>query len=161
MQNLLSILLIGIGATVVMDLWGVLRRPLLGVPPPNYAMLGRWIAHMRHGQFRHHAIAASPPVRAEHMIGWVAHYLTGIAFAALLIAISGPVWIQNPTIGPALGVGIGTIATPFLVMQPGMGAGFAASKMPDPNAARLQSLLTHMAFGLGLYVSGLAVSAYY
>ncbi|ALS96868.1 DUF2938 domain-containing protein [Lacimicrobium alkaliphilum] len=158
MQNLLSIVIIGIGATAVMDLWGALRKPLLGVPPPNYAMLGRWIAHMTHGQFCHKSIAASPSIAAEQIIGWVAHYLTGIAFAALLIGISGPAWIQNPTMGPAFAVGTGTIAAPFLLMQPGMGAGFAGSKMPNPNAARLQSLLTHMAFGLGLYLSGLAVS---
>ena len=43
-------------------------------------------------------------------------------------------------------------------MQPGMGAGVAASRKENPNTARMQSLLTHMAFGLGLYVSGLALS---
>lgn len=161
MQNLLSILFIGIGATLVMDLWGVLRKPLLGAPLPDYAMLGRWIAHMTHGQFRHDSIAASPSMGGEQIIGWAAHYLTGIAFAALLIGISGPTWIQSPTIGPALAVGIGTILAPFLIMQPGMGAGFAASKMPNPNAARLQSLLTHLAFGLGLYISVRAISLFY
>jgi hypothetical protein len=51
-------------------------------------------------------------------------------------------------------VGIGTVAAPFLLMQPGMGAGMAASRTPAPNAARLQSLLTHAVFGLGLYLGG-------
>jgi len=58
--------------------------------------------------------------------------------------------------GPALAVGIGTVAAPFFLMQPGMGAGIAASRTPRPNAARLQSLLTHAVFGLGLYVSAWA-----
>ncbi|ARM86032.1 DUF2938 domain-containing protein [Marinobacter salarius] len=156
MNQLLFIVFIGIGATAVTDLWGIVRKTLLGIPPPNYGMVGRWIAHMAHGQFRHDSIAASSPRRAEHFIGWVAHYLIGTAFAALLIGIWGESWIDNPTIGPALVVGIGTVAAPFLLMQPGMGAGFAASRTKDPTAARLQSLITHTVFGLGLFVSGWA-----
>ena len=54
------------------------------------------------------------------------------------------------TLGPALLVGIGTVAAPFLLMQPGMGAGIAASRTRRPGAARMQSLVTHTIFGLGL-----------
>ena len=43
-------------------------------------------------------------------------------------------------------------------MQPGMGAGIAASKTPKPNAARLRSAMTHTVFGLGLYASALLAS---
>ena len=39
-------------------------------------------------------------------------------------------------------------------MQPGMGAGIAASRTPAPNKARLQSLLNHGVFGVGLYIGG-------
>lgn len=156
MNNLLTIILIGIGATAVMDLWGFVRVPLFGTPPPNYGLVGRWIAHMTHGQFRHDSIAASAPMRAEQVIGWATHYLTGILFAAILIGVWGTSWIQNPTIGPAFVVGLGTIVMPFLIMQPGMGAGIAASRTKNPASARLQSLLTHTAFSIGLYVSGYA-----
>ncbi|MFV8569581.1 DUF2938 domain-containing protein [Marinobacter sp. SBS5] len=157
MSNLQLVLFIGIGATAVMDLWSIVRKPMLGIPLPNYGMVGRWIAHMADGQFRHDAIAASPPVRGERVIGWTAHYLIGIAFAALLIGIWGDSWSDNPTLGPALAVGIGTVAAPFLLMQPGMGAGLAASRTQHPASARLQSLLTHAVFGLGLYFSAWAV----
>lgn len=161
MNNLLSILFIGIGATAVTDLWAMTRKILLGVPPPDYGMVGRWIAHMAHGQFRHESIATSSPICGEHIIGWAAHYLIGTAFAALLIGIWGEAWIHNPTISPALAVGVGTVAAPFLLMQPGMGAGIAASSTQHPAAARLQSLLTHAVFGLGLYASGRAVQLTY
>jgi len=140
-----------------MDLWGLARKPLLGISPPNYALVGRWIAEMTRGRFRHDSIAASATVRGEHIIGWTAHYLTGIAFAALLIGIWGPAWLQQPTIGPALTVGIGSVAAPFLLMQPGMGAGIAASRTPHPASARLQSLVTHGVFGLGLYAAAQVV----
>lgn len=161
MNKLLYIFIIGVGATAVMDVWSFVRKPLLGIPPPNYAMVGRWIAHMAFGKFHHQAITASAPMRAECVIGWGAHYVIGVAFAALLIGVWGNSWMQNPTVGPALVVGIATVAAPFLLMQPGMGAGIAASKMPKPNAARLQSLITHAVFGFGLYVSGMTLNFFY
>jgi len=145
---------VGVGATAVMDLWTLARRRLFGTPPPDYGLVGRWFAHMTRLRFRHERIAAAPAVRGERLIGWVAHYLTGIAFAGLLLGIWGLAWIHTPTIGPALAVGVGTVAAPFLLMQPGMGAGIAASRTPRPAKARLQSLITHAVFGLGLYVSG-------
>jgi hypothetical protein len=67
----------------------------------------------------------------------------------------GASWLQQPTLAPALVVGIGTVAAPFLLMQPGMGAGIAANRTPRPGAARLQSLITHAVFGLGLYAAAL------
>ena len=60
-------------------------------------------------------------------------------------------WVRQPTLGPALLVGVGTVLAPFLVMQPGMGAGVAASRTARPAAARLQSIVTHAIFGVGLY----------
>jgi hypothetical protein len=39
-----------------------------------------------------------------------------------------------------------------------MGAGVAASRTARPGAARLQSLVTHAIFGLGLYTAGLGTS---
>ena len=154
-------LIIGIGATVLMDLWGLARKSLLGIAPPNYGLVGRWIAHMTRGRFRHESIAASSPVRSELIIGWTAHYLIGIAFAALLISICGAEWVRNPTLVPAIAVGVGTVAAPFLLMQPGMGAGIAASRTPDPAAARIQSLITHAVFGLGLYLTGWLIQLFY
>ncbi|MGP9800603.1 DUF2938 domain-containing protein [Rheinheimera sp. NSM] len=154
MSVAICIFFIGIGATAIMDLWTLLRKALFGVAPANYGMVGRWLLHMTHGRFRHQAIAAAPVMRSEHVVGWAAHYMIGIAFAGLLIALCGDAWLQNPALLPALAVGIVTVAAPFLLMQPGMGAGIAASRTANPNSARLHSLITHAIFGLGLYVSG-------
>ena len=154
-------LLTGIGATAVMDLWAIVRKHLLGIPPPDYGLVGRWLAHMPRGHFRHDSIAAAMPVPGERLIGWTAHYFIGIAFAAILLGIWGLAWIRHPTIGPALLVGVGSVAAPFLVMQPGMGAGIAARRTPRPASARLQSLVTHAIFGLGLYAAGWAVRFVY
>lgn len=153
MNNALSVVLIGVGATIFMDLWTLLRKFLFGVPLANYGLVGRWVAHMPHGQFTHKAIGNSPAVNGEQLIGWLVHYFIGIAFAALLIVIVGPQWLQQPSPLPAIAFGVVTVIAPFFIMQPGMGAGIAASNTPNPNAARLQSTLTHTLFGVGLYVS--------
>jgi hypothetical protein len=158
MDYFVGILLTGVGATAVMDLWAIARKRLFGIAAPNYGVVGRWLGHMPKGRFRHDSVAAAAPVRGERLIGWTAHYLIGISFAAILLGIWGHAWIHSPTIGPALLVGIVTVAAPFLVMQPGMGAGIAASRTPRPAAARFHSLVTHAIFGLGLYAAGWAAS---
>jgi hypothetical protein len=160
MKHLLFTCILGIGATAVMDLWGILRKLLFGITLPNYGMVGRWIAHMARGRFHHDSIAAASYIRGEYTIGWTAHYLIGIAFAAILVGIWDS-WIEQPTIGPALTVGIATVAAPFLLMQPGMGAGIAAAKTPHPASARLQSFITHAVFGLGLYLTGWVAHPYF
>lgn len=159
MNDLLSVVFTGVGATILMDVWGVARKALLGVPPADYGMVGRWIGHMAHGKFRHERIAAAAPIPGERVLGWSIHYITGIVFAAGLIYIVGFDWLRHPTLAPALAFGIVTVAAPFLLMQPGMGAGIAASRTPRPGSARLQSLITHAVFGFGLWLAG-SVSNY-
>jgi hypothetical protein len=161
-DDLICTLFIGAGATVMMDLWAIARLHILGIPPPEYGLVGRWLAHMvLSRRLRHERISAAPAVGGERLIGWAVHYLTGISFATLLPAIWGSTWIREPTIGPALLVGVGTVAAPFLLMQPGMGAGIAASRTPRPAAARLQSLVTHTIFGLGLYAAARATGLFH
>lgn len=154
MGILISTIVIGVGATLVMDFWGILRKQFFGIPPANYGLVGRWLGYMPKGRFVHDSIGKMPAIPGENVIGWTAHYLIGIAFAVLLVSIGGTEWLQHPTPVLALVVGVGTVAAPFLLMQPGMGAGIAASRMPNPWASRLQSLITHTIFGSGLYISG-------
>ncbi len=161
MNTLSCILLVGTGATALTDLWAIARRRLLGVALPDYGLVGRWLAHMARGRFRHDSIAAARRVRPERLVGWVAHYVVGISFAAVLIGIWGIEWVGEPSLGPALIVGIGTVAAPFFVMQPGMGAGIAAGRTPRPAAARIQSLITHAVFGIGLYSAARLLSFFF
>jgi hypothetical protein len=158
MDYFVNAALVGTGATALMDLWGLVRQRVFGIPNMNYGLVGRWLAWMPRGRFRHERIAATPAVKGEKAIGWAAHYAIGIAFAAALLAIYGIEWARQPSLAPALIVGIATVAAPFLVMQPAMGAGIAASRTPRPNAARLQSLVTHTVFGFGLYAAGLLLN---
>jgi hypothetical protein len=157
LETALGVLVIGGGATAIMDSWLlVLQR--LGVPTLDFSMIGRWIGHWPRGVFRHQAIAKAAPVKGERMLGWLFHYATGVAFAALLVAITGAEWTRGPSLLPAVAVGVATVAAPWLVMQPAMGAGVAASRTPTPARNRARSLANHTVFGLGLYLAALVTT---
>lgn len=153
---IVAIVATGIGATVLYDAWTWLRARAFGVPAPDWAAVGRWIAWLPRGRFVHPSIAATPPVRGERVLGWLAHYAIGVAYAAALVAVAGPGWLQAPTPAPALLVGVATAAAPFLLLQPGLGAGLFARRTPRPGRARLHTLAGHAVFGAGLYVAALA-----
>lgn len=155
---LVWILFVGVGATLTMDLWALIQRRMFNMASLDYALVGRWLGHMPKGRFVHDRIAASPPVRGERPLGWIAHYAIGIAFASLLLLIAGEEWARRPTPWPAIAVGLSTVALPLVVMQPAFGLGFAASRLPQPNLARLRSIVTHLIFGTGLYVSALMLT---
>lgn len=152
-------MLIGIGATLVLDLWSLLLKAAFRAPFPNYPMVGRWIGSFARGRFVHDDMARAPAVTGEHVIGWTAHYAIGIIYAFLVVAIAGANWLSAPTLAPALGVGVATVAAPLFIMQPAMGLGVASSKAKDPTGARLRSLLAHTVFGIGLYLSAVLTAA--
>lgn len=156
----IKVISIGIGATVVMDIGAIIQRAL-NMPTLNYALVGRWIGHMYHGQWSHHNIGKAPAIVNESALGWGIHYLTGIVFAALLVVTEGMAWVETPTLLPAVLVGIITTVVPFFVMQPAMGAGIAASRTPTPWINRLRSLLNHAIFGVGLYLSAQLIALFW
>lgn len=152
---LIDALLLGVGATAFMDIVALLQKRLLGIPSLNYAMVGRWLGHLPGGRFIHRPIGNSAKIQAEAPLGWFAHYLIGIAFAMTFLVLVGPDWLARPTLMPALGFGVMTVLAPFLVLQPCLGAGIIARKTPQPNVARLRSLVAHSSFGFGLWIAGL------
>jgi len=149
---LVHIALVGIGATALMDAWlWLLSR--LGVPTTGFAMVGRWVGHFARGRFAHAAIAKAAPIPFELGLGWATHYLVGIAYATGLLGLLGTAWLEQPTALPALVFGVLTVAAPWFVMQPAMGAGVLALKTPAPLKNGLRNLANHAVFGAGLYAT--------
>ena len=151
------IALVGIGATALMDVW-LLLLSRLGVPTTSFALVGRWVGHFTRGRFAHAAVAQADPMPFELGLGWLTHYAIGIAYAALLVALQGAAWLQQPTVLPALVFGAATVVAPWFVMQPAMGAGFLALKTPTPLKNALRNLANHTVFGAGLYVAAAALA---
>ena len=89
---------IGIGATLVMDLWNLFLKHAFSIPSLNYCLLGRWVRHMPGGTLRHANIAAAPQKPHECTVGWIVHYGTGVMFAIapqhMKLLTSDPLGVQ-------------------------------------------------------------------
>lgn len=152
-------LLIGIGATLTLDLWALLLKAAFGLPLPPWALVGRWFAHMPRGRFVHpQGIAQAAAVRHEKAIGWAMHYLIGIAFAFATLAIAPPDWPARPSFGPALTVGLLTVLCGWLLLSPGMGAGIAGARGAHPHRGRALNIVGHVVFALGMWGSALLLA---
>jgi Protein of unknown function (DUF2938) len=147
--------IVGIGGMVAMDLWAVLLAAVFGVPLPNWGLVGRWFAHLAKGTFFHSDIAEAQAVPNESAIGWLAHYAIGIVYAGVLIFFAGPAWVANPTFLPAWILGLVTVGAGWFILQPGMGAGWAASLRPNPMRIRALNLIAHTVFAAGLFATAL------
>ena len=156
-EHLFGAIGVGVGATLLMDLWNLFLRRAFGIPSLNYCLLGRWVRHLPTGRLRHANIGTAAAMPAECAVGWVAHYSIGVALALGLVFLTAGSWLTRPTLAVGLLFGVATVVFPFFVLQPSLGLGVASAKAPRPGQARLKSLATHTVFGVGLYLSALAV----
>jgi hypothetical protein len=157
MNILLKIIVIGVGATIILDIWNYFLA-LFGIKSLDYRFVGRWIGNFFNGKFYHQNIMMTSPVQNELVIGWLAHYLIGISFSFLLIMVFGNGWLEKPLLVPAIVIGLATVIAPLFIMQPALGYGIASLNLPNPLVRVLKSIITHLVYGTGLYLSALLVN---
>ncbi len=153
-EVVLRILFVGMGATLIMDVFALIQARVFGIPSINYGLVGRWLGHMLQGRFRHDSIMTAGRFSNEGLVGWVLHYIIGTAFAMVLLCTQGLAWLCTPSLIPALLTGLISVIAPFFIMQPAFGFGIAASRTETPNVARRRSVIAHVTFGFGLYGAG-------
>ena len=156
-ESVVGAIAVGLGATLVMDLWNLFLKRAFGIPSLDFCLLGRWLLHMPGGRFRHASINAAARKPYECAVGSIAHYSIGVALALVLVILVSEDWLAQPTLQPALLFGLVTIVFPFFILQPSFGLGIAAARTPNPAQARLKSLMTHTVFGVGLYLCALGM----
>lgn len=151
-QLLTSAAVMGIIATLSIDIWAQLLKRAGNISPTNWAMVGRWFAHLPRGAFKHESIGKADTISHELFIGWTAHYVVGISYALIYVTVctlfSLPISLLSATC-----FGLITVAAPWLILQPGLGLGHFASKTPSPNKTRLLNVVAHTLFGSVLYLS--------
>jgi hypothetical protein len=155
MELLLKGVAIGTGATVLMDLWAIFLWKALGQARPNWAPVGRWFWHLKNGTVFHDDIGRAEPYVGERALGWIGHYAVGILYGVVLALIVGSAWFAAPTFLPAWILGIVTVGAGWFLLQPGLGIGVAASRLPNANKVRFLNLVAHTVFALGLYGTAL------
>ena len=155
MELLLKGAAIGLGATVLMDLWALLLWKAFRQARPNWGPVGRWFWHLKNGTVFHDSIADAEPYAQERAIGWIFHYAVGILYGVILAIAMGTAWFAAPTFLPAWILGIVTVGAGWFLLQPGLGIGVAASRTPNPGKVRVHNLVAHTVFALGLYGTAL------
>lgn len=152
-------IILGTLATAMLDIWNWSRHYLFDTPLTKYEFIGRWMLYMFDGQFYHTSIKASPALPYELLAGWLGHYFIGIVFAALLLLVFGLKWLEKPMFKPAIIIGMVTVVIPYLIMQPGMGMGIAGYLTPNPMFVITKVIVSHVAFGVALYLGGILIKS--
>jgi len=153
MEVLFKILVIGIFATVIMDVWATFSNRVLKFPRTNWAMVGRWLGHIPKGKFVHNPVGDSSEIRYENVLGWSFHYFIGIVYATFYVAMVMWGFEGSASLTTAWFFGLVTIISPWFILQPALGLGVCAVKAPKPNIVRLQNFAIHSIFGIALYYS--------
>jgi hypothetical protein len=151
-------LLIGVPATIAMDVLGItaLKLGLIAFLPPR--LTGRWFGLMAQGQFVHSDIAQVPPISHEMGIAAPMHYAIGFTLGIVYLLVSSVLGLSHRSLITALGFGLCTNLLPWLLMFPSMGYGWFGTQGPPGTRLFVSSLVTHCFYGLGLWIAASILS---
>ena len=152
-----DVLIVGVAATLTLDVVQQLMRLVLKWPITNWGIIGRWAAYLPEGRFVHKTIGKTPPVKNEMLLGWIVHYGVGISYGAIYLFLVYVVFGTGPGFVPAMVFGIVSVSVTWFMMEPILGAGVMGAGMPDPTVTRIHDFCSHLGFGLGLYFGGLLI----
>ena len=153
MINFVEMILMGVLATLFMDLLSILlgkSKIIHQLIEPH--IVGRWTLYMFRGKFIHKDVHKTPALNNEKSAALLSHYLIGIVLAGIYLLLE----LKEPTIRHQLWMplifGLATVLLPWLWLYPSIGLGFLASKTPRKSPYIVTSLVNHTNFGLGLVV---------
>jgi hypothetical protein len=143
----------GILTTVTMDVVAMIatRLGIAGHGPRRTGpdLIGRWVGYLLRGKLRHADILETPPLPGELGLGFIAHYLIGIALTLLYIGIL-IVAHAKPTALNSVLYGAATTVLPWFLMFPSQGMGWLGWNASGDAHLTRASLFNHIVFGLGI-----------
>ncbi|MCS0505193.1 DUF2938 domain-containing protein [Ancylobacter mangrovi] len=153
------ILVVGIGSTLVLDIWAQVSVRIGWLPGTDWPSVGRWLKGLPQGRLVLDGADTGPFSGAETALGWLFHYLVGIAYAVMFPLFWGLAFIHAPTVWPVVlvGVVISSLAG-LMVLMPGLGGGFFARKLPNAVDVSLYVFVSHVIFAVAQYLLAWAVA---
>ena len=146
----LQILLVGVGACVVFDVWQRLFHRFTGIPPSNWAIVGRWtIGLLTGGQLIVRDLELHPNRRNELGVGWFVHYGIAIAYAAIFMLLMRAN-ILAAEFADGLLFGVVSVVVPWLFFLPCLGKGIMGRLTPNPPLVCALALMMHSIFGAAI-----------
>ena len=91
-QIVLHVVAIGVGATILLDLWSACLKLFFQMPSTNWAMVGRWFGNFPRGQLVHDKIAVASPVRGELLLGLCRPWLSGYSRSSFHFSYCSREW---------------------------------------------------------------------
>lgn len=154
------LLCVGIGATLILDLWQFLLGKLFAVRGADWGHAGRWLKGLAKGEWIYRNSDPSPPRAGDKTLGWLFHYVVGTIYAFLYVPVSILGFGAFPDFLPYILIGfvLSTLAG-LMVFSPLMGDGFLASKAPDQGRRIAFAVLNHLVFAAAQYLVTAAVVA--
>jgi len=145
--------LVGVAATMTMDVLASASRKVGLVAGAKGAWVGRWYLGVARGQFVHSNIAAAPEQPGEKRAALAGHYVIGVALAVLYVI--GARWVGHSpsSFFVAVGYGLATCVFPWCLLFPAFGFGLFGREGPPELRLFTSSLLNHLFYGLGLWWS--------
>jgi len=145
-------LLVGLLATLSMDLGSSLLRITgltAGLPP---AYIGRWFAALARGGLSQRSILDASPLRGERPLALIGHYLIGTLLTVVFLALVHALPLKPDPATQlllALGYGLSTNLLPWLLMLPSMGFGWFGRGAPPSSCCfeRASSITPYSAPG--------------
>ncbi len=148
----------GIFATVVLDVWQRVLFAVSGIAPANWALIGRWFAHLPRGRVIHRPIGESAAVPGELALGWVMHYLVGLAYGFVYVGLMVYGLDRPPSLLNGAVFGAASVVIPWFILQPGLGIGVMGRLAPNPWVPRLNALSSHILYGVALFTGAALAS---
>lgn len=155
-ETIAFVLVVGIGSTIALDLWGVFTDRIGWMPGTHWPSVGRWLLGIPAGRLVLNGDDTRSYSGAEATVGWLFHYLIGIIYALVFPVVWGAGFIDAPTVLPFVLIGaVASTLAGLTLLMPGMGGGIFARKLPNTGEMIGYILIAHAVFALAEYLFAL------
>ena len=125
MINIVEMILIGIVATLIMDIFSIIFAKLRIIQPKiRPQIVDQWALYMFRGKFIHNDINKTPTLNNEKLAAFISHYMIGIILAGIYLFMESKETIIRDQWWMALIFGLITVLLPWLWLYPSIGIGF-------------------------------------
>ena len=146
----LQIVIVGIGACVVFDVWQRIFYWFTAIPPSNWAIVGRWtIGLLTGGHLMVRDLELQPSRRNELGVGWFVHYSVAVVYAAIYMLLMRAN-ILAAEFADGLLFGAVSVVVPWLFFLPCLGKGIMGRLTPNPPLVCALALMMHSIFGVAI-----------
>ncbi|HEY0634458.1 MAG TPA: DUF2938 family protein [Gammaproteobacteria bacterium] len=164
LEQLITLYLGGIVGAVLMDSAETIAARYGINSGVNVALVGRWALAFSRGRWHHRDIRTATPSPHEVTAGWLFHLFIGGGGVALLLPLAwqmGATSLPLTSPLPYLFFGLATSALPWFILLPSFGWGLWGRRGPAGSNALLASPLSHIPYGLGIWLAVVTVNTFF